>query len=160
TTTTTLPPDTTPPAMPTGLVASVIDCHQIDLAWDASSDTGGSGLAAYGVYGFVGNAGVLIERVPVSRTSTSAPGLRAATVYSYAVTAIDAAGNESPLSAWVAPGTPSCVTTTSVPATTSSTSSTQPPTTSSSSSTSSTSSSSSTSTSSSTSSSSTSTSSS
>jgi len=34
-------PDTTPPSTPSGVTASAIDCNQVSVAWNASTDTGG-----------------------------------------------------------------------------------------------------------------------
>ena len=43
------PPDTIPPTDPTGLTATAVSSSQINLAWTASTDSGGSGLAGYRV---------------------------------------------------------------------------------------------------------------
>ena len=43
------PPDTIPPTDPTGLTATAASSSQINLAWTASTDSGGSGLAGYRV---------------------------------------------------------------------------------------------------------------
>jgi chitodextrinase len=42
--------DTTAPSVPTGLTATAVASSQINLAWNTSTDTGGSGLAGYKVY--------------------------------------------------------------------------------------------------------------
>src|SRR4030042_4049767 len=42
--------DITPPSAPTGLTANAVSCSQINLSWNASTDTGGSGLKGYKVY--------------------------------------------------------------------------------------------------------------
>jgi chitodextrinase len=89
--TTPAPPDTTAPSVPAGLTASAINHSQINLSWGASSDTGGSGLKGYNVY----RNGWYVKRVLAPSTSTSDIGLAASTVYSYAVSAIDNAGNRS-----------------------------------------------------------------
>ena len=83
-TTTTLPADTTPPSVPTGVTASASSCSQINLAWNASTDTGGSGLKGYDLY----RNGAFLRRLLVPATSTADSGLAASTVYSYAVKAI------------------------------------------------------------------------
>jgi chitodextrinase len=70
------------------LSASATSCSQISLSWGASSDTGGSGLKGYNIYR---NGSYLKQALT---TSTSDTGLAASTVYSYAVSAIDNAGNE------------------------------------------------------------------
>ena len=43
------PPDTIRPTDPTGLTATAVSSSQINLAWTASTDSGGSGLAGYHV---------------------------------------------------------------------------------------------------------------
>jgi chitodextrinase len=81
--------DTTPPTVPTGLNSPSKTSSSVSLAWTASSDTGGSGLAGYDVFQNGANVG--------SSTSTSftANGLAASTAYSFAVRARDGAGNVS-----------------------------------------------------------------
>jgi chitinase len=76
TSTTTLPPDTTPPSSPTGLSAAAASCSQVNLGWNAATDTGGSGLKGYDVY----RNGAFLKRVLVPATSTSDTGLAASTV--------------------------------------------------------------------------------
>ena len=108
TSTTTLPPDTTAPSTPTGLTAAASSCSQINLSWNAATDTGGSGLKGYDVY----RDGAFLKRVLVPATSTSDTGLAGSTVYSYAVKAIDNALNASGSSATAATNTPACADTT------------------------------------------------
>jgi chitodextrinase len=88
---TTETPDTTPPSVPTGLVASAITQTSLTLAWDASTDN--VGVTGYDVY----QDGSLITSV--TGTSTNISGLTAGTTYAYTVTAKDAAGNISAASA-------------------------------------------------------------
>src|SRR5712692_5804467 len=95
TTTTTLRPDTTPPLTPAGVTAGAASCSQIDIGWSASTDTGGSGLRGYDVY----RNGIFLKLVLAPATSTSDTGLTASTGYSYAVAAVDNAGNTSAPSA-------------------------------------------------------------
>jgi hypothetical protein len=81
------PSDTTPPSAPTGLMASVSSSSQINLSWVSSTDN-------VGVTGYrISRGGVQIAAV--TGTSYQNSGLTASTAYSYAVSAIDAAGNES-----------------------------------------------------------------
>jgi len=87
--------DVTPPSIPQDLVAVAVGPNQIDLSWSTSSDTGGSGLAAYRIY----RNGSTTPLATVNGTTHSDTGLTASTSYSYRVTAVDGAGNESPLSA-------------------------------------------------------------
>src|SRR5207253_1887617 len=99
TTTTTLPPpttrttstttttlgDTVSPSVPTALSASAPSCSQINLAWNPSTDGGGSGLKGYNVY----RNSVFVKQVLAPGTTTSDPGMVASTVYTYNVAAVD-----------------------------------------------------------------------
>jgi glucose/arabinose dehydrogenase/fibronectin type 3 domain-containing protein/regulation of enolase protein 1 (concanavalin A-like superfamily) len=90
-------PDATAPDVPAGLAATAASQARIDLAWSAATDTGGSGLAGYRVYR---NAGTTPHATVTAPATTYADtGLVANTTYTYRVTAFDAAGNESALSA-------------------------------------------------------------
>ena len=82
-------PDTIPPSVPTGLTASDVNAVQINLAWNASTDTGGSGLAGYKIY----RGGTLIGTS--STNSYSDTTCSANTTYTYTVAAYDNAGNVS-----------------------------------------------------------------
>src|SRR5436309_578141 len=104
TTSTTLPSDTAAPSVPTGLSASAASCSQIDVSWAASTDTGGSGLKGYNLY----RNGAFVTQVPVPATSTADQGRSPSTGYSYAVAAVDNAGNQSAPSAAVTATTPAC----------------------------------------------------
>jgi chitodextrinase len=90
------------PSVPTGLMATAASCSQVNLAWNASTDSGGSGLAGYRVY----RNNTFLKQV--ATTSTSDTGLAGSTIYSYQVSAIDNAGNESSRSATVSTNTPVC----------------------------------------------------
>lgn len=79
--------DTTPPSAPTGLSATIISSSQINLSWTASTDN--VGVAGYKVY----RNGTQIAAV--TTTSYSNTGLSAVTIYTYTVSAYDAAGNNS-----------------------------------------------------------------
>src|SRR5207253_1625992 len=116
----TLSGDRSAPSVPTGLTASAVGCGQVNLAWNASTDSGGSGLSSYRLY----RGGVLVKQVVAPTTSASDVGLFGATPYSYAVSAVDKAGNESVKSVPANVTTGTCVSTT-----TTSTTSTRPPTT-------------------------------
>jgi len=80
-------PDLEPPSVPQNLTATPWSGSQIDLAWSPSTDD--VALAGYVVYRDGVPAGTTAE------TSFSDIGLEPLTVYQYAVSAIDAAGNES-----------------------------------------------------------------
>ena len=82
-------PDITPPSTPTSLSAATASPYRINLAWSASTDTGGSGLAGYRVY----RGGSLVGST--AATSFSDTGLAPSTAYSYTVAAYDNAGNTS-----------------------------------------------------------------
>ncbi len=93
------PPDTTPPAAPTGLTATAVSSSQINLDWANNTETD---LASYNVYrsttsGFTPGTGNFVANTTVS--SYSDTGLSASTTYYYKVTAVDTSGNESDPSA-------------------------------------------------------------
>ncbi|GAA4265301.1 hypothetical protein GCM10022256_09130 [Frondihabitans peucedani] len=108
------PADTAPPAVPKGLAGAAADTKAI-LSWTADTD---SDLAGYAVY----RDGVRISSGLLTATTLTDTGLANGTDYSYRVTAVDTAGNESAQSAPVvvtpapgdnvAPAVPSKVTTT------------------------------------------------
>ena len=75
-----------------------------NIAWTASTDTGGSGLRGYNVY----RNGVFVRQVLAPASSTSDTGMAASTTYSYAVSAVDTAGNTSAMSATASATTPAC----------------------------------------------------
>ncbi len=94
--------DTAAPSVPTGLTASATSCNQIHLSWNASPDTGGSGLAGYKVY----RNGVQIATTNVA--SYNSTGLAPYTSYFFTVSAYDHAGNTSGQSAAAGATTPAC----------------------------------------------------
>jgi chitodextrinase len=79
--------DTTPPSTPAGLSANATSSSQINLSWAASTDN--VGVTGYKIY----RSGVYLATNTTS--SYSDTGLSASTSYSYKVSAVDAAGNES-----------------------------------------------------------------
>jgi len=85
------PQDTEAPTMPAGLRADAATASSVTLHWTAATDN--VTVAGYHVY----RDGALVA-TSLTRNFTDA-GLRAATTYSYAVVAFDAAGNTSPVSA-------------------------------------------------------------
>src|SRR5207253_3991242 len=113
-TTTLVSTDRTAPAVPTGLTAAAPSCSQINLSWLASTDTGGSGLKGYNVY----RNGVYLKQVAPATRSTLDTGLAASTAYSYAVSALDNAGNQSAQSIPARASTPACATSTTTTTTT------------------------------------------
>jgi len=82
----TTPTDTTPPSVPS-LTATAVSSSQINLSWTASTDS--VGVTGYKIYR---NGTYLTTTTSTSYNNT---GLTGATSYSYRVSAIDAAGNES-----------------------------------------------------------------
>src|SRR5258705_6900983 len=133
TTTTTPSGDGVAPTVPSGVVASTGSCSRIDVRWNGSTDVGGSGLKGYALY----RNGSFVKQVMAPATSTSDTALGASTTYSYQVSAMDNAGNESTRSAPVNSATSACSTTTTGASTSTTTStSTRPTTTSTTSSTS------------------------
>ena len=102
---TTSTPDVTPPSVPGGLNSVAASISQINLSWDPSTDTGGSGVAGYHVY----QDGTQIANV--STINYSATGLTPSTLYCFTVAAYDNAGNDS------AASSPGCATTLSPPST-------------------------------------------
>lgn len=79
--------DTVPPTVPGGLTAAAASSSQINLAWTASSDN--VGVTGYKVF----RAGTQIGTSPNNTYSDA--GLAASTIYTYRVSAYDAAGNNS-----------------------------------------------------------------
>jgi hypothetical protein len=92
-------PDSTAPTAPSGLGASATDATHIRLTWGASSDN--VGVTGYKVYrvgtGLVGTS---------STTTYTDGGLTSNVSYSYYVTAVDAASNESTASNTASATTP------------------------------------------------------
>ena len=122
--------DTTRPSMPTAVTAWAVGCNQINLAWNASTDTGGSGVGAYNVYVVQSSGWAFLKQVLATTTSggcaparytTSITGLTARTTYYYSVAAVDKAGNASAQSGFVTAALPACVTATTVTTSTSTT---------------------------------------
>src|SRR5262245_43182141 len=98
--------DTTDPSVPTGLVASVVDCQTVSLGWRPSSDGTGFGVRGYRVY----RDGAALQVVPDPTTSFTDTGAAPAARHAYAVSALDRAGNESALSTPAVATTPPCET--------------------------------------------------
>ena len=84
-------PDSLAPTTPTDLVVSATTTTSVSLSWNASTDTGGSGLAGYKVY----RGGVATPVATLTGTVYTDPGRVPGTSYSYTVRAYDNAGNES-----------------------------------------------------------------
>jgi chitodextrinase len=82
------PGDTTPPSQPAGLTVSSATQTSASLTWTASTDN--HGVTGYGVY----RDNALVSTV--SQPGTSVSELTCGTGYTFAVDAVDAAGNRSP----------------------------------------------------------------
>jgi len=90
-TATTTVPDTAPPSVPTGLMATTASSTQVSLAWNASTDN--VGVTGYRVF----SGATLVGVVPGPSATVS--NLQPGTTYSFSVSACDAAGNCSAPSA-------------------------------------------------------------
>lgn len=90
--------DSSPPSTPSGLSASATDASHVSLSWSASTDN--VGVAGYKVY----RDGSYLTTT--ASTDYTDGGLTAGTTYSYYVTAVDAAGNESAASNTASATTP------------------------------------------------------
>jgi serine protease len=88
--------DTTAPSTPGSLAASATSSSQINLSWNASSDSGGSGLAGYKLERCSGaSCSNFTQIATTTSTSYAASGLSAGTTYRFRVRAYDGAGNDS-----------------------------------------------------------------
>jgi chitodextrinase len=85
---TTPPLDTTPPSIPTDFYATPVSASQVNLTWSPSIDN--VGVAGYTIYR--NN----VELGTTASTSYIDTGLTTSTLYVYAISAYDAAGNNSP----------------------------------------------------------------
>lgn len=94
--------DTTSPTTPTGVSATAISSSKINLLWGAAADN--VGVTAYRVYR--NGSTTPLATVNAPNLSYSDSTVAAATTYTYTITALDAAGNESPHSATVTASTP------------------------------------------------------
>ncbi|MCH8893300.1 MAG: ATP-binding cassette domain-containing protein [Chloroflexi bacterium] len=93
--------DATAPSAPTGLSAALSSKgDQVSLAWDIAGDGDGSGVASYRIYRDAG-AG-FVEIGQSGRTDYTDGSVAFDSTYSYLVTSVDQASNESADSATVA----------------------------------------------------------
>jgi chitodextrinase len=99
---TTAAPDTSPPSQPTGLTATAVSGSQINLSWTASTDN--VGVTGYRVFR---NA---VQVASPTTTTYNDTGLASSTTYTYTVSAVDAAGNNSATSAAATATTPQVTT--------------------------------------------------
>ena len=97
--------DTSPPSVPTNLVATAVSPSQVDVSWSASTDN--VGVTGYRVERCQGAGCTTFAQVGTpTGTSFSDTGLSASTSYSYRVVAVDAAGNASAYSTVASVTTP------------------------------------------------------
>jgi hypothetical protein len=82
--------DANAPAAPTNLTLAVVSSSQIDVSWTASTSTD---VAKYNIYRATSGTPTLYKTVTGSPYQDT--GLTAGTTYTYQVSAVDAAGNES-----------------------------------------------------------------
>ena len=83
--------DVTPPAQVTGLTAKAVSSSQIDLSWNANTE---SDLDHYNVYRDTTSGGPYDLIASPTTNSYLDTGLKASTTYYYVVSAVDKAGNE------------------------------------------------------------------
>jgi cellulose/xylan binding protein with CBM9 domain/fibronectin type III domain protein len=86
--------DNTAPAAPTSPTLTVVSSSQIDVSWTASTS---SDVAKYNIYRATTGTPTLFKTVTASPYHDT--GLTAGTSYTYQISAVDAAGNESPRTA-------------------------------------------------------------
>jgi|GEM_PF-2417661 len=89
--------DTTPPSVPSSVVATALSANRIDVTWNASTDA--SGVASYTVLRNGSTVGT------ATGTTYSDTSVSASTTYSYTVSATDTAGNTSAVSSPAATAT-------------------------------------------------------
>jgi len=85
--TTLAPPDLTPPSIPSGVTAQATSPTRVLVAWTASTDTGGAGLAGYEVL----RDDVLVATLGPTAVSYEDLTVQPSTAYAYRVRAFDAA---------------------------------------------------------------------
>jgi hypothetical protein len=90
-------PDTTAPAVPSGVTVTAQSSSVLRVTWGASTDTGGSGLSGYRVYRSTTLAGTYtqIAELSVASLSYDDTGLPSATTRYYKVASFDGNGNVS-----------------------------------------------------------------
>jgi hypothetical protein len=88
--------DTTAPTAPTNVNATYVNVTYVTLGWNASTDSGGSGLAGYKVYRQLGSgASIPVGTVGPGVLSFTDQLLQLHTTYTYKIIAFDNAQNHS-----------------------------------------------------------------
>jgi len=95
-------PDSTPPSVPQNVRATAASSTSITVSWNASTDTGGSGLAGYRIF----RNGSTTALATVTGTAYTDANLAPSTSYSYTIRAFDGASNQSALSSAASATTP------------------------------------------------------
>ncbi|RJQ24382.1 fibronectin type III domain-containing protein [Candidatus Parcubacteria bacterium] len=92
-------PTTNPPGMPTSLAATPTSPTQINLTWNAPSNSGGSPITGYKIEVRSGTSSyTTLTSTQNSTTKYSHTGLTTGTTYSYRISAINSVGIGSPSS--------------------------------------------------------------
>lgn len=89
----------TEPQPPTGLVANAVSSSQINLAWTAPSDNGGSAITGYQIERSTDSGSTwntIVSNTGSVSTTYSDSGLVSSTTYSYRVSAINSIGTSMP----------------------------------------------------------------
>jgi chitodextrinase len=86
------------------LTATTLSCSEVSLAWQASTDLGGSAVRGYRIF----RSGNYVTEVAASSTTFVDSGLSPSATYTFSVSATDTAGNESLPSAGATATTQAC----------------------------------------------------
>jgi fibronectin type 3 domain-containing protein len=90
----TTPPEITPPTVPGNLTGNT-DFGVVKLSWNASTDSGGSGLAGYKIERCTGSGCTDFSQIGTSTTASYTDSGLSEGTYTYRVRAYDNAGNHS-----------------------------------------------------------------
>lgn len=99
--------DTSAPSVPTNFAATAPSGTEVRLTWNASTDSGGSGMAGYKIERCTGADCVAYQQIATTAsTNYLDTGRAASTEYGYRIRAYDNAGNDSPYTAAIGVVTP------------------------------------------------------
>ncbi len=96
-------PDVSPPLAVNNVRITAIACDHVEIHWQGTTDTGGSGLRGYRVF----RDSTLLAETGADGRFVIDSGLQANTKLSYSIFAVDNAGNQSSPS-WTSATTPPC----------------------------------------------------